>query len=218
MNEFLSQFTTMELLLTGVLPILGCVIVYLIRRMKKLSFDYYTKNMSQTLEKWSSHIIQLEEQIKVYQRDDTGVVAQWEAPKENTNSYVIQIYNDSPEKVFNVQVEVESKYRNQVKILWKQNAIEAQKDVRAYFVPGGWNEKTNELATDRARFLEVWLNNGLKPIQFTVKYTKTPASQQIETVNLFFEAHHISGHLKRRLAALQARGNLKALPTPSKKT
>ena len=211
MIQVFNLLSVTELILLTAIVLLAFMVIYLILKMKKLSFNYYAKSVSKTVESQSTKIAELEHQIKQYKRKETGVVLDWAKARDDRSAYLLSIYNDSAERIFNVEVRIDQEYQMTSKIFWKANKIDSQKSINAFFIPGGWNDSNSASSTDRGKFLEIWMQNDLKPIKFTVLYTETPSKINHKTVEINFKKEQLSGHFKRRLQGTKTTPHLAVL-------
>lgn len=211
-NQFFAQFTTAELILMGVVVFLMILICYLFFRMKKLSFNYYAKSVSKTVEAQTTKITQLEKQINLYKREGTGVVVEWASTRSDKSSYLLSICNDTAEKIFNLEARIDPRYQMCSKLFWKANQIESQKAISIFFVPGGWTDTQTDTQVDRGTFLRTWLANNLEPIKFTIMYTESPSRSNFKFAEILFHPKQLNPSSKRRLEML---GNLPQLSVVS---
>jgi hypothetical protein len=161
------------------------------------------ESVEKIVENQASKIKELEEKIQLYKREDVGVVAEWASPREDKSAYLLNIYNDTAERIFNVQVEIEPLYRNLCKLYGKEDKCDPQKSINAFFVPGGWSDPSisGQKPVDRADFVKTWTDNNFLPIKFNVTYTKTPSRQNYEMFEVSFTIENTTKHLKSRLIA-----------------
>jgi hypothetical protein len=159
-----------------------------------------------------SKVALLEQQLALYKRQDVGVVLTWLPTKQDSMAYVLEVYNDTPEKIFNVQVHIEPTYQQCTNIFGLFDKCDAQKSIEISFVPGGWaaNPKNAE-NINRNNFLELWLQEKLKPIKFTVMYTTTPRKQDFKILEIDFKKEQAAKHMKTRLRQLKTKSNLTLL-------
>ena len=210
-TQIYDQIALVEFILSTIILLFGVFIAILITRMKKMSFNYYAKSVSKTVERQTKQIAQLEKKLTLHERKGQGVVTDWAIPREDRSAYLLELYNDSPNKIFNVEAQINPTYETYCKLFWKNNKIEPEKTLHLFFVPGGWTPISPN-AANRKHFLEVWLENKLQPITFTIRYTEAPNKANFQTITTEFTTEHLSSHLKRSLAALQSKPNLKAVP------
>jgi hypothetical protein len=163
---------------------------------------------------FEAKISQLEEQLALYKRQGTGVVLTWLATKEDSMAYVLEIYNDTPDKIFNIQVHIDPTYQQCANIFGIFDKCDPQKSIEISFVPGGWitNPKNAE-NINRNNFLELWLQEKLKPIKFTVMYTITPRKQDFKILEVDFKKEQAARHMKTRLQQLKSKVSLTLLPS-----
>jgi hypothetical protein len=170
------------------------------------------KNQDTTSHELESKIALLEQQLALYKRQDVGVVLTWLPTKEDSMAYVLEVYNDTPERIFNIQVHIEPTYQQCTNIFGLFDKCDAQKSIEISFVPGGWiaNPKNAE-NINRNNFLELWLQEKLKPIRFTVMYTTTPRKQDFKILEIDFKKEQTAKHMKTRLRQLKTKSSLTLL-------
>jgi hypothetical protein len=139
-----------------------------------------------------------------------GIIVNWNPSREDSSAYTLELYNDTAEQIFNIEAQIELPYRSCSKISWNQDRCESQKSMVIFLVPGGWSDPSlsGQKPTDRAHFLNIWLENKLKPIRLTILYTKTPNRSNFETIEVVFKKEQLTNHLKTRLRSLKAKSNL----------
>lgn len=121
--NFFNQLTTTEITLISILAVAILFLIYLTLRIKKLSYNYYAKSVSKTIENQTKEIAELQKQVSLYKREDTGIIAQWVEAREDKSAYMINIYNDSAERIFNLEVRIEAPYDKFSKLFWKKDNL-----------------------------------------------------------------------------------------------
>lgn len=219
MNEFLTkiltileQFSTAELGLAGVVSLLLLIVFYMLFRMRKLSFNYYAKSVSKTVEAQTAKILELEKQLGLYARERSGVVGEWAKTRVDRSAHLLSVYNDTPDRIFNVKVTISPEYQAYSKVFHKANKIDSQKALNVFFVPGGWNAANTATPIDRSQFLRCWLDQKLKPIIFTVMYTETPSRINFKSIEVPFKKEQLTEPMKRRLELLKVSPQLAVVP------
>lgn len=211
LQTFFSQFSTSEIALVGIAGIFLIAIIYMFFKIKKLSFNYYAKSVSQTVESQTQQIVKLEKELSLFKREDTGVLAKWAPPREDKAAYLLTIYNDTPETIHNISVEIEERYRSVCKIFFEKSQCDPQKQVLVFFIPGGYSKET-DLMTSRNGFVTSWMKNKLEPIKFVVKYSKTPIAGDFQEMELLFNRTNLTKHLANKIRTIHKK--LTILPTP----
>jgi hypothetical protein len=161
--------------------------------------------LTKVVEKQAQEIDSLSKQLDTFKRKSTGVNVKWDKSREDKAAYRIIIYNDSPERIFNISVEIDQAYR-EVSTLYSDNATcDAEKHINAFFLPGIWAVKNTDSTIGRQKFCEAWLQNKLEPIKFVIRYTKTPSlDQDYQEISLYFATDNLTKHLKTSLQALKS--------------
>jgi len=198
-QQFFLKFTTTELVLVSSLIVLFVIVIFMIVKIKKLSFNFYAKSVSQTVESQTQQIVKLERELSLFKREDVGVIVKWAPAREDKAAYLLTIYNDTPEKIYNLSIEIDKEYSSVSQIHFEQSSCESQKQVLAFFMPGGWSKQADKM-TSRDGFVAAWMKNKLKPLKFTVKYTTSPiASDDPTKIEIEFNRTHLTKHMANKI-------------------
>jgi len=208
---FIENLSTLEssLIIVVIFLVVGLVLTYL--KVRSIGFNFYSKSVSKTVESQIQQINTLEQQVKLFKRKPEGVIAKWAPPREDKAAYLLTIYNDTPEKIYNISLTVESKYKDCSQVLFENSTCESQKQVLGFFVPGGWSRQA-DLMTSRDHFVALWIQNKLNPIKFTISYTKTPiSSDQKQKIEIIFDRTCLTQHLTNKIRNYHRKTTLKSV-------
>lgn len=159
----------------------------------------YIKTATKTVDQLVTKNIELEKKIEKYQRPYVGLILNWEPCREDKAAYLLKIYNDSSETIYNISIEFDSRYTDCSGLFIKRDICEPEKSLNLFFIPGGWTDLNSE-ESNREKFTKVWVQNNLEPIKFTVKYTKTPLKDNFLTGEINFTTEQLSKHLERKIS------------------
>lgn len=172
--------------------------------------------LAKTLEQQSTKIDELEKQISLYKRPTTGVVLKWANPREDKSAYLLTLFNDFPESIHNITIEVDSIYQTCTGIHCQEERCDFQKSINIFFLPAIFGENNTEPTIFRDEFIKIWLENKLKPIEIIVKYTRGPTiSDNYETAKIYFTRDNLTKHLK--IAIQSAKTRLTIVQSPTRK-
>lgn len=138
----------------------------------------------------SNLLYRLKRKQIVYRRPRGSLFARWVTPKEHESAYVLSIYNDSNERVFNVDVVVPKPYTSACQVYITSNYID----------PDSWLEIA--ILPQRQEFAQLWFNDAYKPIAFYVRYTESPALDNPKTCPAPFKVSYTSKHFSEYLKRL----------------
>ena len=205
-----------------VITVLGLVIlnIFIINKIKNSNSGTLGRApvaLTKVVEQQAGKIDQLQKEVETFKRKTTGVTIKWDKAREDKAAYRMIVYNDLPERVFNVSVEIDEAYREVMTLYCDNSTCDAQKHINAFFLPGAWAVKTDEAPIARQRFCEIWLKNKLEPIKFIVKYTKSPTLERgYERLELYFATDNLTKHFRSSLQASKL--HLSVVPKTASKT
>lgn len=158
----------------------------------------------------------LEKELKQYRRPSTGVTIRWSAPREDKSSYLLKLNNDLPDAIHNVSVSIEEQYKECATIHSKADSCPSQKSLSIFLLPGIWANNSSEPTTARSKFIDIWLENKLKPIKITVKYTKSPDfTDSVQILEAYFTKDNLTNHFKSAIQSSKTRLTLVSVPKKS---
>ena len=172
--------------------------------------------LTKVVEQQATKIDQLQKEVETFKRKSTGVSIRWDQPREDKAAYRMIIYNDLPERIFNISVTSEESYKETMTLYCDNATCDTQKHINAFFLPGIWAVKSEDTPIARQKFCEIWLKKKLEPIKFTVKYTKTPTEQDYEVLDLYFAPDNLTKHFRSSLQTSKL--HLSVVPKTSGKT
>lgn len=209
---WLENLSVLEVGLFGGIALL-CVFLFLQRRKaKQIGFGYYSKNVAKTTQLQAKKIAQLENKLRLHEKEEGQVQAYWLASREDRSAYVLQIYNDLPQILHNIDVTIDKRYMKFARIHAKNKRCDPEKTHQSFLVFGGWNSMETEVETDRGSFLKIWLQDKLKPIPVTITYTLGPSPLSEKTsLKVEFKKEQLTSHLKNRLRRITEKPELTIL-------
>jgi hypothetical protein len=171
--------------------LLGVAIVFI-----AISFVWYTRRMTKqtaslqrSIATLTSSLDEVQRQLENYKRPRTGLLARWVPPKEDESAYVLSIYNDTSERIFNVDLIIPKQYRALCQVYVSANFID----------PDSWLEIA--MIPKRQEFAQQWFNESFKPIVFSLQYTEAPAQENTRVhpapFKVSYASKHFSEYLKR---------------------
>lgn len=184
--------------------------------LQGLAPSQVSNTLAKTLAQQSTKIDELEKQISLYKKPTTGITLKWASPREDKSAYLLALFNDFPETIHNIAVSIDPIYAACTSLHSQTERCESQKSVNLFFLPAIFGENNSEPAIFREEFIKLWLENKLKPIEITVKYTRDPTiNDNYETAKIYFTRDNLTRHL--RTAIQSAKTRLTIVQTPAKK-
>lgn len=164
------------------------IVCWRLRRKLIASTQNNTQTQAQLIN-LASKLEDIEKQMDAYKRPRTGLLARWTPPKEDESAYTLSIYNDTNQRVFNVDI-----------IIPKQYKALCQTYVAANFIdPDSWLEIS--MIPKRQEFAQLWFAESFKPVMFNVQYTEVPSFENPRLCpapfRVSYAAKHFSEYLKR---------------------
>ena len=213
----MGSFSTIELILIGttivsiIFSISALIILFKRSRSSKnlsvaeevIQKSSHSTKLPETkiIEKQIQQIVSLEKQLAQYKREGQGIVAKWAPPREDKSAYMLIIYNDTPERIFNVSISIDPKYQSCCKVFLKQDECPPNKPINAFFIPGGWHDGVGG-KNESNDFAEIWLQNQLEDITFVITYNLGPTeSDDAKTISIQFSRRNLTKHLKNSIRA-----------------
>ena len=172
----------------------------------KQASEAFLKTMHQQEQK----IEFLQAQLTNFKRETQGIYLKWANPREDKAAYLLRLYNDSPEKIYNVKFSVNEKYEGFMKLFHEKLDCESEKSINLFFIPGVWQNIPQQGPTaDRLTFIEKWIENRMEPIKFTVEYLTEPLGNSSIKLDILFTKENLTINLRSVLQA--SRNNLTLL-------
>jgi len=200
MSSFLSTIPIYTYVIVFILSIIIIGLYIWTRNLKKQQVRInYLSTASKTVSELVKKNLELEKKIEKFKRPHVGATLSWESCREDKAAYLLRLNNDSPEKIYNIAIEIDERYVEYVNLFCKKNECDSESTLDIFFIPGGWTNLEQGEAT-REKFVSEWLKNDLEPILFTIKYTKTPLKKNFLSITIDFTTIQISKHLSRKIS------------------
>lgn len=188
MEQLTSNISLFNIVMVAGFVLLSSLLYRLKRKLDGTATTY--SDTQQQIAKLSTQLVEAQKQLDLYKRPRGSLFARWVTPKEDESAYVLSIYNDSNERVFNVDVVVPKPYKSACQVYITSNYID----------PDSWLEIA--ILPQRQEFAQLWFNDAYKPIAFHVRYTESPALDNPKTCPAPFKVSYASKHFSEYLKRL----------------
>jgi len=220
----LTTIETLLFIIASISLVVSVVVLFKLNKTKSNLISAPTQGLIpnqsatlvKTLEQQSTKIDELEKQISIYKKPSTGVTLQWASPREDKSAYLLTLFNDFPQTIHNIGVVIEQTYSSCASVYSQVTRCESQKSINLFFLPAILGASDSDTSVFRDEFIKIWLENKLKPVEITVRYTQGPTvNDNYETVKIYFTRDDATKHLKT--AIQNAKTRLTVVQTPPKK-